>query len=52
MLPGSLVQLWTDHGWARTEGGRACLTGEGWLRLDALVAQAAAIPHPRVTDLS
>ncbi|MFN8647388.1 MAG: radical SAM family heme chaperone HemW [Gemmatimonadales bacterium] len=51
-LPGSLVQLWAHHGWARAAGGRVCLTGEGWLRLDALVAQAAAIPHPGVTDLS
>ncbi|MBK7348278.1 MAG: radical SAM family heme chaperone HemW [Gemmatimonadetes bacterium] len=51
-LPESLVQLWPDHGWARGGEGRVSLTAEGWLRLDALVAQAAAIPHPRVTDLS
>ena len=51
-LPKSLVGSWIEQGWARVTDGRVLLTGEGWLRLDALVARAAAIPHPGVTDLS
>jgi len=36
-----LVRSWLDAGWASQAGGRLRLTAEGWLRLDALVAQAA-----------
>ncbi len=51
-LPDSLARTWRDEGWAEARGDRVRLTAEGWLRLDALVAQAAAIPHSGVTDLS
>ena len=51
-LPAGLAARWRAEGWAEVEGSRVRLTAEGWLRLDALVAQAAAIPHSGVTDLS
>ena len=38
-LPEEDVQAWEAAGWARCYGGRARLTPEGWLRLDALVRQ-------------
>jgi oxygen-independent coproporphyrinogen-3 oxidase len=34
-------ERWVDSGWATIQGGRLRLTAEGWLRLDALVADAA-----------
>jgi oxygen-independent coproporphyrinogen-3 oxidase len=38
------VGAWTGAGWAREDScGRFSLTAEGWLRLDALVASAAAM---------
>ena len=37
---------WVEAGWAVREGDRIRLTGEGWLRLDALVA-AEAQSHER-----
>lgn len=37
---GTAVQeRWAREGWATTSGGQLRLTAEGWLRLDALVAQ-------------
>ncbi|MBA3555199.1 MAG: radical SAM family heme chaperone HemW [Gemmatimonadales bacterium] len=30
-------ESWIGSGWALEQGGRVCLTPEGWLRLDALV---------------
>jgi oxygen-independent coproporphyrinogen-3 oxidase len=41
LLPGRLPDVWTSEGWATRDGGCIRLTPEGWLRLDALVAQAA-----------
>lgn len=43
MLPADLLQRWVDAGWAVSAPAlpRARLTPEGWLRLDALVAQAS-----------
>lgn len=38
LLPASQVATWLGAGWASREGDRIRLTGEGWLRLDALVA--------------
>jgi oxygen-independent coproporphyrinogen-3 oxidase len=35
------ARTWTGAGWAEPGDGRLRLTAEGWLRLDALVAQAA-----------
>jgi oxygen-independent coproporphyrinogen-3 oxidase len=38
------IEAWTGAGWARKDpDGRVRLTPEGWLRLDALVASAAAM---------
>jgi len=43
-LGAEIIEAWTDAGWAREDtGGRVRLTAEGWLRLDALVASAAAM---------
>jgi oxygen-independent coproporphyrinogen-3 oxidase len=42
-LPPGTIAAWTRAGWAREHpDGRVRLTVEGWLRLDALVASAAA----------
>lgn len=35
------VARWEREGWATREGGRIRLTAEGWLRMDALVRDAA-----------
>lgn len=43
ILPPSAATQWLEQGWAELLGDRIRLTAEGWLRLDALVAQAAAI---------
>jgi oxygen-independent coproporphyrinogen-3 oxidase len=43
---------WAAHGWAELDAGRLRLTAEGWLRLDALVAAAAAAPGPRFPAIS
>ena len=44
-LPAKILQRWVSEGWALTAGPpdrlTARLTAEGWLRLDALVAQVA-----------
>ncbi len=40
-LAGAAAQGWRAAGWARINRGTVSLTPEGWLRLDALVAQAA-----------
>jgi oxygen-independent coproporphyrinogen-3 oxidase len=43
-LGAETVAGWVGAGWARQDsGGRVRLTPEGWLRLDALVASAAAM---------
>lgn len=42
LLPPDVLRAWDDQGWAEELGDRVRLTVEGWLRLDALVAQAAA----------
>jgi oxygen-independent coproporphyrinogen-3 oxidase len=43
-LPADTVAAWAGAGWAREDtDGRVRLTVEGWLRLDALVASAAAV---------
>lgn len=36
-LPEGLVDEWQEQGWATQSAGRARLTSEGWLRLDALI---------------
>jgi oxygen-independent coproporphyrinogen-3 oxidase len=41
-IPAHLSEAWTREGWGAVEQERLRLTPEGWLRLDALVAQAAA----------
>jgi oxygen-independent coproporphyrinogen-3 oxidase len=51
-VPAALVapvsaEQWIDAGWAFREGDRLCLTPEGWLRLDALVAAEARHGSPR-----
>lgn len=51
-LPAHLVERWEAEAWAERVAGRVRLTAEGWLRLDALAAQAAAIPHGGDTGLS
>ena len=43
-LQGERAGQWVAAGWATIRDGRVVLTGEGWLRLDALVAQAALGP--------
>jgi oxygen-independent coproporphyrinogen III oxidase len=40
-LPGTALARWIGSGWARLEADRVRLTAEGWLRLDALVAEVA-----------
>lgn len=40
-IPVDLTQTWIREGWAAIGEDRLRLTAEGWLRLDALVAQAA-----------
>ncbi|MGH7514423.1 MAG: radical SAM family heme chaperone HemW [Gemmatimonadales bacterium] len=43
-LPPDTIAAWTGAGWARQDDdGRVRLSAEGWLRLDALVASAAAV---------
>lgn len=41
LVPAEIAERWAAVGWATAAGGRLCLTAEGWLRLDALVADAA-----------
>jgi oxygen-independent coproporphyrinogen-3 oxidase len=41
LLTPALAERWRGSGWARVCDGRVCLTPEGWLRLDALVAALA-----------
>ena len=41
MLPEDLSIQWIDAGWASRVGSQVMLTPDGWLRLDALVTQAA-----------
>jgi coproporphyrinogen III oxidase-like Fe-S oxidoreductase len=36
---GAIPQVWAEAGWLVSAGGRARLTPEGWLRMDALVAE-------------
>ena len=38
---GPDAERWVSAGWAERRGEQLCLTAEGWLRLDALVAAAA-----------
>ena len=40
-VPGPERALWLASGWATVSHGRIRLTGEGWLRLDALVPRVA-----------
>jgi oxygen-independent coproporphyrinogen-3 oxidase len=40
-LPAEILKGWERAGWATVAAGTARLTAEGWLRLDALVAQVA-----------
>lgn len=42
LLSPDLLRVWDDEGWAEEVGDKVRLTAEGWLRLDALVAQAAS----------
>jgi oxygen-independent coproporphyrinogen-3 oxidase len=39
-LAAPIRERWIESGWAAAGAGRVCLTPEGWLRLDALVASA------------
>jgi coproporphyrinogen III oxidase-like Fe-S oxidoreductase len=39
LLPDT-AKAWIEAGWATASGGAVRLTGEGWLRLDALTAAA------------
>ena len=41
LIPRDLATAWNRAGWGREAAGRFRLSPEGWLRLDALVAQAA-----------
>ena len=41
MLPDDLPDRWAAAGWASRVGSQVALTPDGWLRLDALVTQAA-----------
>ena len=41
MLPENVVHRWAASGWASRVGSQVVLTPDGWLRLDALVTQAA-----------
>lgn len=40
-LPGPVLAQWMQEGWVEERGGRATLTPEGWLRLDALVSMVS-----------
>jgi oxygen-independent coproporphyrinogen-3 oxidase len=40
-IPAGMRGAWTRAGWAEVRGGRLMLLPEGWLRLDALVAEAS-----------
>jgi hypothetical protein len=40
-VPPGQANGWIDAGWMERERGRLRLTPEGWLRLDALVAEIA-----------
>ncbi|HEU4829602.1 MAG TPA: radical SAM family heme chaperone HemW [Gemmatimonadales bacterium] len=41
LLPPGVAAAWSRAGWGAESDGRFRLNAEGWLRLDALVAQAA-----------
>ena len=41
LIPSSISAAWTRAGWGSETAGRFRLNAEGWLRLDALVAQAS-----------
>lgn len=41
LVPSAVRERWSASGWATADGERLRLTAEGWLRLDALVADAA-----------
>jgi oxygen-independent coproporphyrinogen-3 oxidase len=41
LIPAAVRARWRDAGWAAESGGFLRLSAEGWLRLDALVAEAA-----------
>ena len=41
LIPADTAAAWARAGWGSESGGRFRLSAEGWLRLDALVAQAS-----------
>jgi oxygen-independent coproporphyrinogen-3 oxidase len=41
LVPAAAQERWVTAGWATGSEGRLWLSAEGWLRLDALVAEAA-----------
>ncbi len=41
LIPDAALREWLDSRWAEVSSGRARLTAEGWLRLDALVRSIA-----------
>lgn len=41
LIPAAIAAAWTRAGWGAESEGRFRLSAEGWLRLDALVAQAS-----------
>jgi oxygen-independent coproporphyrinogen III oxidase len=41
-VPPEIVEKWREQGWVQAERSRVCLTPQGWLRLDALVAALTA----------
>jgi len=41
MVPPDVLARWMQHGWGMERAGRATLTPEGWLRLDALVSMVS-----------
>ena len=41
LVASEVTSRWKDAGWAIVQGGTLRLTPEGWLRLDALVAEAS-----------
>jgi hypothetical protein len=45
-VPAATRAEWCRVGWAVEAGGRLCLTAEGWLRLDALVAAVELVSDP------
>ncbi len=50
-VPESVRVGWVRERWATIQSGHLRLTAEGWLRLDALVAQAAAARPAQVAPL-